>query len=113
MSDTESEYEDDVECCVRCGYDCGSFTQRAAEAYRDELYCRDNCVHVVVKEDAKTMTFNELCNCDTLNVCIYSWLYDCDEETLCESVETISNWWLTQRKKMFKKPTKTTNKNEH
>jgi hypothetical protein len=44
---------------------------------------------------------------------IYSWLYDCDEETLCESVETITNWWLTQRKKMFKKPTKSANKTQH
>ena len=97
MSDTESEYEDED------GYECC-----------DEMYCRD-CVHVVVKEDAKTMTFNELCNCDTHISSIYLWLYDYDsnEETLCESVSIIENWWLIQRKKMLKKPTKSANKTQH
>jgi hypothetical protein len=36
-----------------------------------------------------------------------------DERCEINSVNVIRKWWLTQRKKMFKKPTKSANKTQH
>ena len=103
------ESEDEVKCPRgHEGDDCGAKCHKCKQAmctekdnyecWGDQYYCL-YCMSDVVKEDARTMTLDDMCDSwDSDSHYIYSWLYDCDEETLCESVETISNWWLTQRK---------------
>ena len=72
----------------------------------DNCYCID-CMPDLVKIGLETMTLDELCEALDYPDQLYEWIYG---EDVDNAVETIGNWWLVQRKKMFRKPTKSANK---
>jgi len=106
------------DCNDDCGYECDKcgvcfcFNVDNYECWlNNKYYCMD-CISDVVKEDTIHMTLDEMCNDyeELGNEYIYAWLYETDEYHIEESVATIESWWFNQRKKMFRKPTKSAQK---
>ena len=102
-------------CCELCA-GCEQPMCLDKDAYEfwidEENYCL-YCMSAVVQENSKTMTLDELCDCwDNDNEYIYAWLYETDEYQIKECVSTIESWWFIQRKKMYRKPTKSAQKKQ-
>jgi hypothetical protein len=94
--------------CVLCERISGDdFWRESYEMYDDEYYCEE-CMIVHVKEELNSNPWDEV---ESLYTGGDDYLYELIYGDSVEyAVETIENWWFTQRKKMLKKPTKSANK---
>ena len=92
--------------CFRCG-DAFCEWKDSYEIWIDKEYYCEYCMSAVVKENSKTMTLEDMCDRWNDNGYIYMWLYGYSVDN---AVTTIGNWWFIQRKKMFRKPTKSAQK---
>ena len=103
------EANDCCELCAECEQEM-CIRKDDYEVWQDSFYCYD-CVPDVVKRDSYSQTLDEMCdNWDHEPRYIYSWVYETEDDDIVKCVETIETWWLDQRKKMFRKPTKSANK---
>ena len=99
------------EICVFCNRDI-RLKKDTFEMYDDDYYC-DDCMRVPVKEELKlnSKTLEEIGgNFWGDDEQLFEWIYG---EGVDNAVDTIGNWWFNQRKKMFRKPTKSAQKKFH
>ena len=99
------EANDCCELCAECEQEM-CIDKDDHEIWQDSFYCYD-CIPDIVKRDSETMTLDELCEALDYPDQLYEWIYG---EDVDNAVETIGNWWFTQRKKMFRKPVKSAQK---
>jgi hypothetical protein len=85
------------EMCVLCERISG---KESYEMYDDEYYCEE-CLSVHVKEELNSNPLDEVEGMFWGGSWqLYEWIYG---EGVDNAVETIGNWWFTQRKKMLNK----------